>query len=193
MKKYRCIRAVNREINLDRRKLGKVETKSIVSKRRNRVNFDKAKAELSEKVVFVLERDDNSRLMPGKKDFKKVAKRVSKRKRMLNNHLRNLYLKFISENFRIKISLSSFCRMRPTHSSLVSYNSRNACFCTKHQNFALKLKTITSVGGKLKLDSHLPKKVCFICYNDSPSKMMKNAFYFILKALLVLKIFKFLS
>ena len=33
----------------------------------------------------------------------------------------------------------------------------------------------------------------FICFNDSPSKMMKNAFYFILKALSVLKIFKFLS
>ena len=32
-----------------------------------------------------------------------------------------------------------------------------------------------------------------ICFNDSPSKMMKNAFYFILKALFVLKIFRFLS
>ena len=31
------------------------------------------------------------------------------------------------------------------------------------------------------------------CFNDSPSKLMKNAFYFILKALFVLKIFKFLS
>ena len=36
------------------------------------------------------------------------------------------------------------------------------------------------------------KKVFFICFNDSPSKMMKNAFYFILKALFLLKIFKFL-
>ena len=34
------------------------------------------------------------------------------------------------------------------------------------------------------------KKVFFICFNDSPSKMMKNAFYFILKALFLLKIFK---
>ena len=33
----------------------------------------------------------------------------------------------------------------------------------------------------------------FIYFNDSPSKMMKNAFYFILKALFVLKIFKFWS
>ena len=38
----------------------------------------------------------------------------------------------------------------------------------------------------LKSDSHLPKKF-FICFNDSPSKMIKNVFYFILKALFVLK------
>ena len=37
---------------------------------------------------------------------------------------------------------------------------------------------------------HIPKKKRLF---DSPSKMMKNAFYFILKAFFVLKIFKFLS
>ena len=42
----------------------------------------------------------------------------------------------------------------------------------------------------IKSDSHLPKKICF---NDSPSKMMKKVFYFILKAFFVLKIFEFLS
>ena len=36
------------------------------------------------------------------------------------------------------------------------------------------------------------KKNFFIYFNDSPSKMMKNPFYFILKALFVLKIFEFL-
>ena len=36
------------------------------------------------------------------------------------------------------------------------------------------------------------KNICFICFNDSPLKMMKML-YFILKALLILKIFKFLS
>ena len=44
----------------------------------------------------------------------------------------------------------------------------------------------------LKSNSHLPK-TCVICFIESPLKMMKNAFYFILKALFVLKIFKFLS
>ena len=36
----------------------------------------------------------------------------------------------------------------------------------------------------LKSDSHLPKKFLFIYFNESPLKIMKNAFYFILKYLL---------
>ena len=36
-----------------------------------------------------------------------------------------------------------------------------------------------------------PSKILFVNYfNDSPSKMMKNAFYFILKALFVFEIFR---
>ena len=45
----------------------------------------------------------------------------------------------------------------------------------------------------LKLDSHLPNNFFIVCINDSPSKMLKNAFYFILKALFVFNIFKSLS
>ena len=37
------------------------------------------------------------------------------------------------------------------------------------------------------------KKNSFICFSYSLAKMMKNVFYFILKALFVLKIFKILS
>ena len=37
------------------------------------------------------------------------------------------------------------------------------------------------------------KNICVICLIESPLTMMKNAFYFILKALFVLKLFKFLS
>ena len=45
--------------------------------------------------------------------------------------------------------------------------------------------TVTS----LKSDSHLPKNLGFFCFDESPLKMMKNVFYFILKALFVLRIF----
>ena len=43
----------------------------------------------------------------------------------------------------------------------------------------------------LKSDSYLPKKCIY--FIESHLKIMQNAFYFILKALFVLKIFKFLS
>ena len=42
-------------------------------------------------------------------------------------------------------------------------------------------------------DGLSPSKKFFICFNESPSKMMKNAFHYILQALFVLKILKFLS
>ena len=49
------------------------------------------------------------------------------------------------------------------------------------------------LGVFLKSHSHLPKNFFIIYFNGSSTKMMKNAFYFILKAFFVLKIFKFLS
>ena len=45
----------------------------------------------------------------------------------------------------------------------------------------------------LRSDSHNPPKISVICFIESPIKMIKNAFCFILKALFVLKILKFLS
>ena len=44
--------------------------------------------------------------------------------------------------------------------------------------------------AKVELSS---SKNCFICFNESPLKLMKNVFYFTVKALFVLKKFKFLS
>ena len=45
----------------------------------------------------------------------------------------------------------------------------------------------------LKVGLSPSKKICVICLIERPLKMMENAFYIILKALFVLKIFKFLS
>ena len=56
------------------------------------------------------------------------------------------------------------------------------------RTFGIRLKIFTP----LKSDSHLPKTFCYLL-DESPLKMIKNSFYFILKALFVLKIFKILS
>ena len=57
------------------------------------------------------------------------------------------------------------------------------------------LKRLKNIEGKnivlLKLDFPLPKN-CVVCIIESPLKIMKNAFYFMLKALLILMIFNFL-
>ena len=52
---------------------------------------------------------------------------------------------------------------------------------------------LTTLLKILKSDSNFVRKILFICFNEGPLKTMENAFYFILKALFVLEIFKFLS
>ena len=47
--------------------------------------------------------------------------------------------------------------------------------------------------NKLKVGFSPSKKNCVLCFIESSLKIMKNVFYFVLKALFVLKIFRFLS
>ena len=86
----------------------------------------------------------------------------------------------------------------PIFQNLLLFTSVLYCVTRKY----LFLKTVAMIvrikqddncSEFLKSDSHLPKKIYFICFNDSPSKVMKNAFYLILKALFVFKILKLLS
>ena len=52
---------------------------------------------------------------------------------------------------------------------------------------------LTSVNGAiLKVGLSPSKKISVICFIEGPLKIMKNTFYFILKALFVFKIFNFL-
>ena len=55
------------------------------------------------------------------------------------------------------------------------------------------LLTVNAFQTCLKSGCHLPKKTSVICLIETPLQIIKNALYFILKALFVLKIFKFLS
>ena len=45
----------------------------------------------------------------------------------------------------------------------------------------------------VKVGLNLPTKIYFIYFNENPLKLMKNAFYFILKTLVVVEIFNFVS
>ena len=57
----------------------------------------------------------------------------------------------------------------------------------------MKDKLINKRYWRFKVGLSPSKTICFICFNKNILKMMKIFFYFILKTLFVLKIFKFLS
>ena len=57
--------------------------------------------------------------------------------------------------------------------------------CVQYFSFYHQIKA-------LEVGLSLFKKVCVICFIESLLKMMTNAFYFILKALIALRMFKFL-
>ena len=73
------------------------------------------------------------------------------------------------------------------------YNWRNKWFTLALISDTL-FSEVDSIFGRNRIVVGLsPSKNVIIWFNDSPSKMVKNAFCFNLKALFVLKIFRFLS
>ena len=55
------------------------------------------------------------------------------------------------------------------------------------------MDSLLQLETKIKAELSPCKKAVFICFYESPLKMMKNAFYFMLETLFIPKIFKYLS
>ena len=99
----------------------------------------------NKKVQSFYERDEVSRVMPGKNDYVAVdGKKVQKR--IMNDYLKNIYERFSAEYPTITISFSLFCSMRPVHILKCNLLSRNTCLCSRHQNMALKFAALKKVG-----------------------------------------------
>ena len=141
IKKYRQIKVLAKMTETDRRKLSKVKATSIkIRKLRKKPLIEKG---IQAKVLEFFGRDDNSRMMRGEKDARIIEKGTPKiQKRILNDYLSNLYDKFVAEYPEDSLSFASFCRMRPSNYLLVNFTTRTACLCTRHQNMALKLKSL---------------------------------------------------
>ena len=100
-----------------------------------------------EDVTLFLEREDNSTVIVGKRkrDIVEINKEEHQ-KRILNDYMHNLHQKFLLENPEKKISQSSFYSMRSKYLLCASFASRSTCLCSRHQNVALKIKALRSVG-----------------------------------------------
>lgn len=88
-----------------------------------------------EKVHQFYNEDSNSTLSAAKKEF--VTKnKVKMQKRYLNAPLKILYQKFISQ-VGIKISYSTFCKLRPFWTVFPKGTNGDTCLCARHLNMEL--------------------------------------------------------
>lgn len=93
------------------------------------------------------ERDDNSRLMPGMKDFLSVKndnnERVHVQKRLLLGNLLELYALFKKEYENVTIGYTKFTQLKPPHCILAgSSGTHNVCVCVHHENVKLMLSGV---------------------------------------------------
>lgn len=77
VKKYRMLGTLSKELGVNRRRLRKASTKSV--KIVKRVGLGERQRLIKEKVEIFLQREDNSRMMPGKTMPKSVGKRRSRK------------------------------------------------------------------------------------------------------------------
>ncbi|KAF9409133.1 hypothetical protein HW555_011412 [Spodoptera exigua] len=119
---------------------------------RNNINIQK----LVEKFY---EDDINSRITPGKKQYKKKHG-IVKQVRYLLDSIKNLHKKFLAENTNIKISYTTFTRLRPFWVSLPT-DDRDTCACLLHTNFNLLIAALNKNNILHVKDSHnLIKEIC---------------------------------
>ena len=94
-------------------------------------------------VTTFYENDENSRLMPGKKDCISVRKtegRVNIQKRLVLSNLKELYCLFKDRHPGKKVGFSKCAELRPRHCVLAGASgTQSVCVCTIHQNVKLMI------------------------------------------------------
>ena len=90
----------------------------------------------------VCTRDDVSTTLSRKRDIKSICRGTRLQKRALNDYLGNFFQKFIAEKPHVKVSFSTFAKMRLSNYILANFVNRRSCLSTQHQNVALKLKML---------------------------------------------------
>ncbi|KAJ2950774.1 hypothetical protein O0L34_g9039 [Tuta absoluta] len=119
-----------------------------------------------------LECDENSRIMPGKKDTI-TRNQVKKQRRLLSDTLRNLFEKFVSLNHPYRISYATFCRLKPFWVLEPRTDKRETCLCNTHENFQFlvdKLHSSQLICEKSSND--VAKSVT--CSTDNDTCMMRQ-------------------
>lgn len=141
-RRYRMASSLEKLTGINRKFVQKIKGSQ---NKEMKTNIKRQHDELKEGIIKFLERDDNCRTLPGKADT--VGKGNEKvQKKVLTDYVKNLHIKFLSENPNVHISMATFYRARPRHLALANFVSRLSCLCQRHQNMALKLKSLKSLN-----------------------------------------------
>ncbi|CAH0555183.1 unnamed protein product [Brassicogethes aeneus] len=116
-----------------------------------------------QKVKMFLEKDESSRLCPGKKDT--VTRRgIKKQKRLLNKPLKLLHKEFI-KTINKPISYSLFCQLRPFWIKQPDVNKRDTCLCVICENSELLVKKLNLINM---INENSVYSLCqSLCCNDT--------------------------
>ncbi len=113
--------------------------------------------------------DENSRLLPGKKDYVSIGRNQHMQKRLILSNLKELYSSFRKRFQDVKIGFSKFCMLRPKWCITVrASGTHSVCVCTSHQNVTLVLNAI-----KLDKDYHQLLEL-IACNRDSKECMINR-------------------
>ena len=110
-----------------------------------KTRMDRIAAETVQKVKTFYERDDISRMAPGKRDVISVKTANGKEKlqrRHLYMSIKETHQSFLKENPEIHIGLTKFSMLRPVQVRYSSETPANVCTCIYHQNVILALEAM---------------------------------------------------
>ena len=139
---------------------------------------DSISEELQIKVTQFYERDDISRVAPGKRDTVTVRDEGGKKKlqkRHLTMTINEAYALFKEENADQKIGRSKFAELRPPAVLLSSQTPANVCTCLYHQNMFLALESIHRVIPSNYPTVHLTSFRRNMCGFDQSHVCLENA------------------
>ena len=141
-RKYRMASSLEKLTGINRKFVQKIKGSQ---NKEMKTNIKREHDELKEGIIRFLERDDNCCTLPGKADT--VGKGNEKlQKKVLTDYMKNLHIKFLSENPNVHISMATFYCACPRHLVLANFVSRLSCLCQRHQNMALKLKSLNIIN-----------------------------------------------
>lgn len=127
--------------------------------------------EVVDLIVSFYELDENSRVMPGKKDYVSVKvnnDRVQMQKRLLLLNLKELFQLFKEKYPQVKCSFSKFATLRPQYCVLAGASgTHSVCVCAIHENVKLLLDgpnmknlTVDTVGPIKTYHDCLKRMIC---------------------------------